>query len=336
MLIRHFGRRHPQITFILTYKYRKDYELNVRNLKVENVTQYEPLESNPMLLDLNDHIEKVTITNLEVNNVDSVQGYHGLMKIANSGSFSLQNATISNINRNAYLFDKIKYSYVPIVGGVFSFEHFASINYKTVIKYSFKDITIEGVYSQEGGAFYLAAEPGVSNFNDILVSLNNVTMADSHSYISGLFTVDSGNFDILIENSIFRNNFGVNGEADIRILYGSSMQVKGVLFKGANSNNKIIGTSITVSLTPPKTLVINFINVIFQCAEVQYSDEYFMALFDGEITHKELDAPILLYPGILNTVNCTFTKCVHSHNGGVILLKNKSVSVFEHFIKTEK
>ena len=71
----------------------------------------------------------------------------------------------------AYLFDTIEYSYLPIVGGVFSFEHFVNLNYIAALEYSFKDITIEGVYSQVGGAFYLAAELGVTNFRPILVSL---------------------------------------------------------------------------------------------------------------------------------------------------------------------
>ena len=125
-------------------------------------------------------------------------------------------------------------------------------------------------------------------------------MTSSLSYTSGLFTVDSGNFNILIENSIFRNNFGVTGEADMRISKASSMQVTGTLFKGAESDNTIVGTSISFSLTSPRTLVVNFTNVILQCTEVQYSDEYFMSLLGGEITHKELYAPIHLEPGILN------------------------------------
>ena len=300
--------------------------VNIDGLTVSNVTQYQPGLSNPLIMSIDTTTTDVTINNLAISNVDLVLSPMSAIKVANYGKFTLNNATISDINKIAYDLNSQTYAYVSTVGAVFYFENLVSNNTYGNLTYSMTNVTFDNVYSKKGGAIYIAGASGVTNFQSTTLNLNQITVKNGNSFQYGMLTVETGLYNVAISNSNFESNSGYNGEADMRVLQASSFTVTSTTFSLFSSTNSAQGSSTTVITPSSVDFTLLFTSVTLQCSDAQYTDTLYKTYLSQASAVLTKASPIFISSGKLQTTSCEFSGWATANSGGVLKLSTSSVS----------
>ena len=299
----------------------------INDLTVSNVTQYQAQSEEPLIIKIDSTIKDITINNLVINDVDIMLNTVGAILVSNYGAFTLENSTISNINKKAYEFDNENFSYVSVNGAVLHFKHVTSDRDYDDTTYAITNVIFDHVYAKKGGAIYLDKDIDSSEYHSISLKVNTITITNSYSYTYGMIAAEYGKYQVVIGYSKFENNQGINGEADIRIMRASSVHIGYTNFTLFSSTLGTEGASITVVMDYPLAFNVVLISVNVICTNTH---EEFLNLLENADTKLTKSSPIYLSSGQLVSYTSLFSKCIEARSGGVINIGSQSVSLFNH------
>ena len=191
-------------------------------MTLKNLTHYSPATAIVPVLHLGDETQIAEISNLDIQDVDTILGLTSLFKLTNYGTLNIDGGTISRINVNAFNYDKEYYYYLWDVGSVFEFYNMEFSYTYSEFAYSINNLEMDHIYGKSGGAFYFSASNENIWYHPTTVTLNNVTVRNSYAVELALVYFKKGAFEITITNSLFYSNTGLDYEADIRIEYLTS------------------------------------------------------------------------------------------------------------------
>ena len=186
-------------------------------MTLKNLTHYSPATAIVPVLHLGDETPIAEISNLDIQDVDTILGLTSLFKLTNYGTLNIDGGTISRINVNAFNYDTSDYKYLGKVGSVFEFSNMQLSTTYSEFAYSINNLEMDHIYGINGGAFYFSASNAVTEYHPTTVTLNTVTLRNSYAIEFGLVYFKKGGFETTITNSLFYSNTGIYFEADLRI-----------------------------------------------------------------------------------------------------------------------
>ena len=197
-------------------------KLVIDGLTLKNLTHYSPAIAIVPVLHLGDETPIAEISNLDIQDVDTILGLTSLFKLTNYGTLNIDRGTISRINVNAFNYENVDYKYLGKVGSVFEFSNMQLSTTYSEFTYSINNLEMDHIYGINGGAFYFSALNEVTEYHPTKVTLNTITLRNSYAVEFGLVYFKKGGFETTITNSLFHSNTGIYYEADLRIEFLTS------------------------------------------------------------------------------------------------------------------
>ena len=306
-------------TTISNIDYPNQFDIcSFNGITLSNITQYDPITSTPLFIDINNECGNISLSNISIKDVDTVRGQTSIFGLKSYGTITITNGVIQNINKNSYLYDTTGFSYVTPTGGVFIFESLQNNTSYFNSMYSVKNLTFNNIYARKGGAFYFGVDSQVTTAHINNIALDSITIENSLSYESGAISFAAGSQNVTITNSNFISNIGVNCEADIKIVTAGSLQISNTVFKLFSSSNTNSGQSITITMSTPFTFSVNVSNITVVWSNTQYSNTTYISYINTAESQLIRQSPILINPGSLQSVSSTFSNWLNSRNGAVI------------------
>ena len=269
-------------------------------ITLSNITQYDPITSAPLFIDINNECSSISISNININDVDAIRGQTSIFGLKSYGLITISNGVIQNVNKNAYLYDTSGFSYVTPTGGVFIFNSLQSNTSYSNSVYSIKNLTFSNIYARKGGAFYFGVDSQVTAAHINNIALDLITIQNSISYENGAISFAAGNQFVTITNSNFLSNIGVNWEADIKIVTAGSLQISNTVFKLFSSSNTNSGQSITITMSTRFTFSVNVLNITVIWSNSQYSNTTYISYINTAESQLIKQSPILNKNLVLN------------------------------------
>ena len=292
---------------------------------MSNITQYDPITSTPLFINIIDECSSISISNINISDVDAVRGQTSIFGLKSYGPITITNGIIQNINRNAYLYDTSGFSYVTPTGGVFIFNSRQNNSLSLSSVYSVANLTFSNIYARKGGAFYFGVYSQVTAAHINNITLDSITIQNSVSYENGAISFAAGSQFVTITNSKFLSNIGVNWEADIKIKTTGSLQISNTSFKYFSSSNESSGQSITIAMEIPFNFTVNVSNITMIWSNTQYDNETYISYVNTAESQLIKPSPILMNSGSLQSTSSMFSNWFNSLNGGVIQVKSNSL-----------
>ena len=313
-------------TTITEYDNENQFDIwSFDQINLSNITQYDPITSTPLFIDINNECDSISISNININDIDAVRGQTSIFGLKSLGPITIENGVIQNINKNAYLYDTTEFSYVTSTGGVFIFNSLQSNSSYSSSVYSVKNLTFSNIYARKGGAFYFGVDSQVTVAHINNIALDLITIQNSISYENGAISFAAGSQNVTITNSKFISNIGVNWEADIKIIKAGSLQISNTTFKLFSSSNINSGQSITITMSTPFTFSVNVSNITVLWSNSQYDSTTYILYINTAESQLIRQSPILINPGLLQSVSSTFSNWFSSRNGAVIQANSDSL-----------
>ena len=294
-------------------------------ITLSNITQYDPITSTPLFININNECSSISISNINISDVDAIRGQTSIFGLKSYGPITITNGVIQNINKNAYLYDISGFSYITPTGGVFIFNSLQSNTSYSNSVYSVKNLTFSNIYARKGGAFYFGVDSQVTAAHINNISLDLITIQNSMSYENGPISFAAGSQFVTITNSNFLSNIGVNWEADIKIVTAGSLQISNTVFKLFSSSNANSGQSITITMSTPFTFSVNVSNITVIWSNSQYDNTTYISYINTAKTQLIKSSPLLINLGSLKSVSSTFSNWFNSINGAVIQANSDSL-----------
>ena len=101
------------------------------------------------------------------------------------------------------------------------------------------------------------------DFEATSVVLTRITIDSCTSYSVGQIFFERGIFSVEINESLFQNNNGMMGEADLRVEAAGYVKLQSTEFHNFLSNSEASGMSTTISQALPLNFGVEMINVTY-------------------------------------------------------------------------
>ena len=301
-------------------------KMKITSLNVNNVTHYNPREGIAAIIEVSDDVLNFELIDAHVDNIDIIQDSKSMFYLQPYGTLTVTGGTFSNINSNAYSLDTDEMSYVSTVGSVFTINSVLKSEDSVTFKYALSSMTFDTIYGKIGWAVYMSKETSAIIQHEVSVTISNTTFQNSRSLTNGLIYSSENRHNITISNCTFRDNHGVDGEADLYYASSNSFIVSDTLFTKFRSDSiSNFGQSITLQMAVPFANTVEFQDVTVRCNDKALTSDEYLSRIEEPDTYLTKKAPVLLNPGSLKTINSAFSNWHSSEKGGVMYWSTSSV-----------
>ena len=245
-----FGVFHPIIKFHdagdgnLIQKNLFD-NVTISNFNLSNVTFYNPRSHHGFITSFTDEFHIVQMTNFTIQNIDCFVWQMPLLLINLKGNFYAENGIFSKISNATGNLNNL--SYAPN-RGLIQIQSMNEYDASAQSIRSFQNMTFNQIYGGYANVFYFSSDIMEETIlQDISVNLKNTIIQNWYSDRHGtIYFETSPMINIYISDSMFLNNYGLTGPADLYIDNAESLTIQSTVFEGFSAS-KSKGLSITMS-----------------------------------------------------------------------------------------